>query len=71
MGLLAPGTAARRCKTRTFLEDIPARQTSKGVDGEAFALIAHGAGNVCKVVVYFPFPDAQGLGEFPSVHGLL
>lgn len=71
MGLFAPGAATRGRKTHAFLKHIPASQTMKGVDDKAFPLTAHGAGNVGKVVVYFPFPDAQCLGEFPPIHGLL
>lgn len=60
----SPGTG----ETFPFLEDVSAREASKGHDDESSVFRKHRTGHVGEVLVDLLFPNSDGLGEFLCVH---
>jgi hypothetical protein len=69
--LLAPRAAARSGKAFSFLKHIPAGHAPKRELHELPFLCRCRQSNVGKMLVDFPFPNADRLGDLPGGHVLL
>jgi len=66
--LLAPRAAAWSGKAFSFIEHIPAGHAAEREHNELPFLCCCRQSDVWKMLVDFPFPNADGLGDFPGGH---